>query len=33
LEDGKLVLDKVQLEGKKAVSFEEFKRGYPQMSF
>ncbi len=31
LEDNKLVLDKVQLEGKKQVSFEEFKRGYPQM--
>lgn len=31
LEDGKLVLDKVQLEGKKAVSLEEFKRGYPQI--
>ena len=29
LEDGKLVLDRVQLEGKKAVSFEEFKKGYP----
>jgi len=33
LEDGKMVLDKVQLEGKKAVSFEEFKRGYPQIEF
>ncbi len=32
LEDGKLVLDKVQLEGKKAVSFEEFKRGYPDLN-
>ena len=32
LEDGKLILDKVQLEGKKPVSFEEFKRGYPQMN-
>src|SRR5260221_7463992 len=29
--EDKLVLDKVQLEGKKPVSFEEFKRGYPQM--
>lgn len=31
LEKNGLVLDKVQLEGKKAVSFEEFKRGYPQI--
>jgi len=29
IEEGKLVLDKVQLEGKKTVSFEEFGRGYP----
>lgn len=33
IENGKLILDKVQLEGKKAVSFEEFKRGYPQIDF
>ncbi|HSX48639.1 MAG TPA: methionyl-tRNA formyltransferase [Candidatus Saccharimonadales bacterium] len=33
LDGGKLVLDKVQLEGKKAVDFEEFKRGYPQTNF
>lgn len=31
LEGGKLILDKVQLEGKKPVKFDEFKRGYPQM--
>jgi methionyl-tRNA formyltransferase len=31
LDEGKLVLDKVQLEGKRAVSFEEFKRGYPEV--
>jgi len=29
LENDKLVLDEVQLEGKKPVGFEEFKRGYP----
>lgn len=33
LDDSKLVLDKVQLEGKNAVSFEEFKRGYPKAQF
>lgn len=33
LEEGKLILDKVQLEGKKPVSWDEFKRGYPQMKF
>lgn len=33
LEDGKLILDKVQLEGKKAVTFEEFKHGYPVIEF
>src|SRR5258708_4944266 len=33
VENDKLILDKVQLEGKKPVSFEEFKRGYPQMNF
>jgi len=33
LEDGKLVPDEVQLEGKNPVSWEEFKRGYPQVSF
>ena len=31
LEKDRLVLDKVQLEGKKPVSFEEFKRGYPEI--
>lgn len=31
LEEGKLILDRVQLEGKKSVSFEEFKRGYPEL--
>lgn len=31
LEGEKLILDKVQLEGKKPVTFEEFKRGYPQI--
>lgn len=29
LEDKKLVIDEVQLEGKKPVSWEEFKKGYP----
>ena len=29
LENGKLILDEVQLEGKSPVSWEEFKRGYP----
>ncbi|KKS79948.1 MAG: Methionyl-tRNA formyltransferase [Candidatus Woesebacteria bacterium GW2011_GWC1_43_10b] len=33
LENGKLLLDKVQLEGKTPVSFEEFKRGYPDFEF
>ncbi len=33
LDGDNLALDKVQLEGKKAVSFEEFRRGYPQMKF
>lgn len=33
LEDGKLILEKVQLEGKTEVSWEEFKRGYPNFSF
>src|SRR5258708_7607493 len=33
VEADKLVLDKVQLEGKKPVSFEEFKRGYPNSGF
>jgi methionyl-tRNA formyltransferase len=32
VEEDKLVIDKVQLEGKKAVSFEEFKRGYPDVN-
>lgn len=31
LENEKLVLDKVQLEGKKPVSFKEFKQGYPKV--
>lgn len=29
IENGKLVLDQVQLEGKNAVSWKEFKQGYP----
>ena len=33
IEDKKLVFDKVQMEGKDPVSWEEFKRGYPKMSF
>jgi len=33
LENEKLVLDFVQLEGKKPVSFEEFKKGYPNFQF
>jgi methionyl-tRNA formyltransferase len=33
LEEGKLVPDTVQLEGKEEVSWEEFKRGYPSASF
>src|SRR5260221_2214177 len=33
IENDVLVLDKVQLEGKKPVTFSEFKRGYPQMKF
>jgi methionyl-tRNA formyltransferase len=32
VEDGKLVLEQVQLEGKTVVSWEEFKRGYPHLS-
>jgi methionyl-tRNA formyltransferase len=31
LDNGKFVMDKVQLEGKRTVDFEEFKRGYPDM--
>jgi methionyl-tRNA formyltransferase len=31
MENNKLILDKVQIEGKKQVSFEEFKRGYPEI--
>ncbi len=31
LEDGKLVLDQVQLEGKNPVSWKEFKQGYPDV--
>ncbi len=31
LNEGEIELDKVQLEGKKSVEFEEFKRGYPQI--
>ncbi|MFC1790362.1 L28 family ribosomal protein [Patescibacteria group bacterium] len=30
LEKGKLVLDQVQLEGKKPVSWQQFKAGYPE---
>jgi methionyl-tRNA formyltransferase len=33
LDDDILVLDEVQLEGKNAVAWEEFKRGYPQAVF
>jgi methionyl-tRNA formyltransferase len=33
LEEGKLILDEVQLEGKNVVSGEEFKRGYPEVKF
>ncbi len=33
LEDNKLVLDLVQLEGKNPVSGDEFKRGYPDVKF
>jgi len=32
-EDGKLILDEVQLEGKNPVSWEEFKTGYPNATF
>ena len=33
LENGKLVLDEVQLEGKNPVSWKEFKMGYPKVAF
>ena len=33
LEEKKLVLDEVQLEGKNPVSYQEFKAGYPQFAF
>ena len=33
INDNKLTLEKIQLEGKKPVTFEEFKRGYPQSEF
>lgn len=33
VENEKLVLDEVQLEGKNAVSFEQFKAGYPNFTF
>lgn len=33
LENCKLVLDEVQLEGKKPVSWEEFEKGYPEAKF
>jgi len=33
LENNKLVLDQVQLEGKKPVSWEQFKQGYPEAKF
>lgn len=33
IEDQRLVLDKVQLEGKDPVSWDQFKEGYPQLSF
>lgn len=32
-EDGKLVLDRVQLEGKKPVSWKQLKEGYPEIKF
>ena len=33
IEDGKLVLDQVQLEGKNQVSWKQFKEGYPKAKF
>lgn len=33
LENGQLTLDTVQLEGKKPVSFKQFREGYPQIKF
>ncbi len=33
VEEEKLVLDEVQLEGKNAVTFEQFKKGYPKFVF
>lgn len=33
VEGGKLILDQVQLEGKKPVSWQQFKQGYPQFHF
>lgn len=32
IKDDKLIIDQVQLEGKKPVSFEQFKKGYPNSS-
>lgn len=33
LEEGKLILDQVQLEGKKPVTFKQFNEGYPEAKF
>ena len=33
LEEGKLILDEVQLEGKDPVSWKQFKEGYPNVDF
>ena len=33
IDDKRLILDSVQLEGKNPTSWEEFKRGYPNVSF
>jgi methionyl-tRNA formyltransferase len=33
VEEGKMVLDKVQLEGKNEVSWKQFKEGYPKVDF
>jgi len=33
IEEGKLVLDEVQLEGKNPVSWKQFKEAYPDSAF
>lgn len=33
IEEGKIILDKVQLEGKNEVSWKQFKEGYPKATF